>query len=264
MPAETPPRGPTAARTGVAGALFISDVHLLPEGGAGAEALSERFRDFLDEAAARALRGEIGTLYVLGDLFDRWYESGGRVPRGFERDCAAVRSAVERGLRIVVLPGNRDFLLGPVFTRATGATVAPEDVALRLGRLHVELAHGDALALGDHRYRLWKRLSRGLTFRRVVGGLPARLAERVAGLLRAGSEREKRVKPRESMRFSERALRSRVARGADVILAGHVHEPCARSIDAGAREGRLIALGSWESGRGAHAEWDGEGLRLVR
>lgn len=244
-------------------ALFISDVHLLPEGESGAAELSARFGRFLDEAAARAEQRELRTLYVLGDLFNYWFESGGKAPRGFERDCAALSQAVRKGLAIVALPGNRDFLLGAAFERLTGAEVAGEAMALSLGGMRVELTHGDALTLADHRYQMWKRFSRGTGFRRLVGGVPSWAAEGIAGLLRSGSELEKRAKPRASMRLSEQAVASRVARGADVILAGHVHEPGERIVEAAGRKGKLVTLGSWESARGAHAEWDGEHLRLV-
>ena len=245
-------------------ALFISDVHLLPEGERGADALSARFGRFLEEAAARAGQGNLDALYVLGDLFNHWFESGGKAPRGFERDCAALREAARRGLKIVALPGNRDFLLGAAFERLTGAEVAPDGLVLTLGRMRVELTHGDALALADRRYQLWRKLARGPGFRRLARGVPSWAAERIAGLLRSGSELEKRAKPLASMRLSEEALRTRVLRGADVILTGHVHEPGERVVESAGREGRLVTLGSWESARGAHAEWDGERVRLVK
>ncbi len=255
-----------AGGSGGESVYFISDVHLAPEGGPDAGGRGEifgAFRAFLTGAAERA---EVGpcTLYVLGDLFDYWFEPMGRVPRGFERACAAIRRATGRGLRVVALPGNRDFLLGGGFARKTGAEVAREEVVLTLGGKRALLTHGDSLAMADRRYQHWKRLSRGGAFRRLVQGLPACVAERLAASLRAGSEIEKRVKPLAAMRYSDRALGSRVARGADVIIAGHVHEAGERTVEAGGRSARVITLGAWGEGPGAHAEWDGESLRLVR
>ena len=244
-------------------ALFISDVHLLPEGAPGAEALSARFAGFLDDAAARAERGKLDALYVLGDFFNYWYEPGGKVPRGFERDCRELSRAAGRGLRIVALPGNRDFLLGAGFKRLTGAEVAPDGLVLSLGGMRVEILHGDALALADRRYQFWKKFARGSGFRRFAGGIPSWAAEGVARLLRTGSELEKRTKSRASMRLCDEAIRRRVGAGADVVMVGHAHEPGERIVESATRRGRVITLGSWESGRGAHAEWDGERLRLV-
>jgi UDP-2,3-diacylglucosamine hydrolase len=236
---------------------FISDVHF-PSGGA------REFLDFLRETAECASRGECGTLYVLGDLFGFWYEAGGRPPPGFDEILAGMRDAVSRGLRIVVLRGNRDFLLGPAFTRSTGAELAPDELEITLGGTRVHLTHGDVLATGDHRYQLWRRLSRGLTFKRIANGLPRWLADRVARAFRLGSEFEKGVKKRTSMYYSAAALGTRIAAGADVVIAGHVHEPEEREIEAGDRTGRLVVLGPWDEGRGVYAEWSGGSLRLVR
>jgi len=245
------------------GAVFISDVHLPPEGEGGPGARTRAFVSFLADAAAKAERGP-RTLYILGDLFDYWFEPAGRIPRGYLGACAAIRDATDRGLRVVALPGNRDFLLGPGFARETGATVAPDETFIDLGGKRTLLTHGDLLAGGDRRYQHWRRFSRGRTFRRLARGLPSCLAERLAASLRAGSELEKRAKPRASMRYSERALASRVARGADIIIAGHVHEAGERTVEVGGRRGRVVALGAWGDSRGPHAEWDGTSLRLVR
>jgi UDP-2,3-diacylglucosamine hydrolase len=215
--------------------------------------------DFLADAA-----GECETLYVLGDLFGFWYEAGGRPPRGFDEILGAMREATSSGLRIVVLHGNRDFLMGPAFRRATGAELAPDGIEITLGEKRAFLTHGDLLVRGDHRYQVWRRFSRGGTFRRTANGLPPVVAERVALSLRLGSEFEKGVKPRTVMAFSEGALGARVALGADVVIAGHVHEAAELVIESGTRTGRLFVLGPWEERRGAYAEWTGAELRLVR
>lgn len=247
--------------------LFVSDVHLRPEGAPLAAELSARFAGFLDEAASSAERGDVSALYVLGDLFDYWFEPRGRIPTGFRGDCDRIRRATSRGLAVTVLPGNRDFLLGPAFERATGAAVAPEELELRLvsaGRAtRVLLAHGDSLVSRDRRYQVWRRFSRSAGFRRVASSLPEAACTLLARLARRGSEFEKGMKPRDSMAYSETALRALVARGFDSVVAAHVHEALEREIAWGGRRCRLIALGSWERGGGEFAEWDGLRLRLV-
>lgn len=244
-------------------AIFISDVHLPPEGGGEPGPRTRAFESFMADAAARA-RESACTLYILGDLFSYWFESAGRVPRGFRGACAAVRRATEGGLGVVVLPGNRDFLLGPGFARETGAVIARDEVLVDLGGLRALLTHGDTLAVGDRRYQLWRRLARGGTFRRMARGLPGWVAEHAAASLRAGSELEKRAKPRASMRYSSRALAARARGGAHVIIAGHVHEPDDRELEVDGRTVRVITLGAWADPPGARAEWDGRSLKLVR
>jgi UDP-2,3-diacylglucosamine hydrolase len=243
--------------------VFVSDVHLLPSGADGADERLRRFEEFLSGTASarRAPRPE--AIYVLGDLFDYWFESRGRIPPGFREACRAIRGAVDRGLRIVLLPGNRDFLQGPALREEAGVELAPHRVTLRLGAETVELSHGDELAVADRGHIHWRRFARRLTFRRVARTVPPRAAERVVAALRRTSEREKRRKPRSVMAFSEGAIGLRVARGADVVIAGHIHEPGERRVRAGGREGRLIVLGDWRLARGAYAEWEGCRVRLV-
>jgi UDP-2,3-diacylglucosamine hydrolase len=244
--------------------VFVSDVHLQPERARGGRERTRLFLEFLSEAASRVESGRLEVLYILGDLFDAWYEAGGVPPSGYAPVLGAIRDAVRRGLRVVALRGNRDFLLGPAFVGETGAELAGEELAIMLGGRRALLCHGDGLATRDRRYKMWKRFSRGLLFRRLAAALPRWAVSRVAAALRRGSELEKRSKPPYVMEHSDDAVRARVAAGFDIIIAGHVHRPADRAVRARAREGRLVVLGEWGSARGACAEWDGRELRLVR
>ena len=240
--------------------LFVSDVHLRREGAPGAAARADRFFGFLAGAAAAGATD----VYVLGDLFDYWLEPRGIVPAPLVAACERLRALVARGLRIVALPGNRDFLMGRAFARATGAELAPDEIVLTLGAQRVCLLHGDALMLGMTRYRTWRRLSRGATFRRYARGLPPALVEATARLMRRYSERTKRRAPSAGVLLEDAPIVRRIRSGIDCIVAGHTHRPEERAVRWGDREGRLLVLGAWDSGRGAHAEWDGARLALVR
>ena len=65
--------------------LFVSDVHLRPDDTPGAEERAARFFEFAREAASRPGTKRVETMYVLGDLFDYWYEPGRRAPAAFAR-----------------------------------------------------------------------------------------------------------------------------------------------------------------------------------
>jgi UDP-2,3-diacylglucosamine hydrolase len=240
-------------------------VHLLPSGREGSEARSAPWREFLSRAARLAEAGEVSGLYILGDLFDYWLEPGGRVLAGYMEDCACLRRAVERGLGVVVLPGNRDFLLGGAFERETGALVGPESIALRAGDASVLLAHGDGLnASWDRRFAFWRRITREGAFRRLARGLPAWMSVVVARALRGWSVRSGRERAVAPASVQERAAAEGVAKGYDVVVLGHFHDPGERVVRAGGREGRLVVLGTWDASPGAHAEIAGATVTLVR
>jgi len=244
--------------------LFVSDTHLRPDGVPGADEHAERFFSFVRDAASQKGAKRIETMYVLGDLFDYWYEPGGRAPAVFASRCESIGRLVADGLRVVVLPGNRDFLLGRGFVAATGAELAAPELTIELGDHHVRLLHGDALMPDCHRYRMWVRLSRGGGFRRFCAGLPETVAQSIARLIRGVSASEKRRSAPRAVCFSRNELESRYARGADTIVAGHFHECVDILAEAPSTSGRLVILSSWDDSRGAHAVWDGDGLRVVR
>ena len=105
-------------------ALFISDLHLSEERAAA----NERFTDFL-EGKARAA----GALYILGDFFEYWIGDD-----DLDEPFNAVISGLLRGLThggvpVFVMHGNRDFLLGEAFCRATGAELLPDPSVVPIG-----------------------------------------------------------------------------------------------------------------------------------
>ena len=108
----------------MAAALFISDLHLSGE----RPAINERFFAFLQEQASRA-----ASLYVLGDLFEYWIgdeeldaEDGD--PLG--REVAAAFAALARkGIAVMLMHGNRDFLIGKRFCEASGARLLQDSNA---------------------------------------------------------------------------------------------------------------------------------------
>jgi UDP-2,3-diacylglucosamine hydrolase len=240
--------------------VFVSDVHLRATGSPGTDDIADRFFAFLEEQCAAAT----ATVYVLGDLFDYWFESRGRIPPSLAAHCDALRRVTEAGTRLCCLSGNRDFLLGTAFVERTGARVLGTECEVDLGGVRVRLLHGDLLMPGIKRYRQWHRLSRGLTFRRLARWLPPSVCELAARAIRKGSEREKRVVHQRARTVSSRQLESRYAAGADVVIAGHFHEARDEVVRAGAAAGRLIVLGCWDAGRGAYAVWDGSTLTLER
>lgn len=139
---------------------FVSDIHL----GAGDEARARRteesFVSWLDAAAADAR-----TIYILGDLFDFWFEYRHVVPRGFVRTLAKLAELTSRGIRIVFLTGNHDMWVRDYLARECGIEVRVRPVVEELCGRRVMLAHGDNMNIG-RRYGL--RLMNGMFRSRVL------------------------------------------------------------------------------------------------
>lgn len=216
--------------------MFISDLHLPPSNLDGSASMLSALSKFINDDV---LGKNVSRLVILGDLFEYWFETYGQIPAEFKAACDILKAATQQGLCIFVIRGNRDFLLGPAFLRATGARLLPDTVTLRHGGRKVMLTHGDLLVRGDRRYLAWRWFSRSELFRGLISLLPSFVARRIAGGLRKTSEMEKNIKSARSMRFAESTLERIAKMGYDILIAGHTHIPEKRDVGAM----RLITLG---------------------
>src|SRR5678810_1003227 len=102
--------------------LFISDLHLEEE----RPHITELFLQFLENNAKRA-----AALYILGDFFEVWIGDDNATPFN-QSIIRALRKATDRGLPIYCMHGNRDFLLGKNFLRASGCQLLPDEYVINI------------------------------------------------------------------------------------------------------------------------------------
>ena len=195
-------------------AVMISDLHVRADGGAVLEALY---------AAVEHARQHADALFVLGDLFDS-YVSRAQVRVGIWRDvadCFAI--AAVRGLRVVVLVGNRDFLLGDEFARASAAELVHGGYRAAVGGVDTLLLHGDEICQNDLPYQRAKRWLRHPLTRGVARSLPLPVARWAAE--RARKKSKSVVFRGDQQRFlpSERAMAKVVTSGVSRVVFGHIH-----------------------------------------
>lgn len=195
-------------------AVLISDLHVGP----GDEAVLEGL-----DAAVRYAQGHADALIVLGDLFDS-YVSRAQVRVGVWRDVAArFRAAAQAGLRVVLMVGNRDFLLGREFEQQSAVELVHGGYRARLGGADTLLLHGDELCQNDVPYQRAKRWLRHPVTRSLARRLPLALAQRAAARARARSRAV--VQRGDPARFlpSARAVGAAVAGGVERLVFGHIH-----------------------------------------
>ena len=168
---------------------------------------------------------------------------------------ARLRALRARGWGVEVVRGNRELAAGRAFAVAAGARLH-DRLDLRLGAVRVRIVHGDRL-VHDPRYRAWAAWVRSFPFawfRRLV---PTRLQEAFAAWMRRNSSGNQ-PRPGRQLFIDPRRVRG-AARGADVLLAGHVHESWRRRVGGV----DLILVGHWPPGRGHWVEGWADG-RLER
>src|SRR5437868_462328 len=102
--------------TGIIKRYFIADAHL--DGSDSPRALS--FRKFLNRISTEAAQQTV-ELYILGDLFEFWYEYRRALFEIYRNDLEALESAARAGIKIFMLFGNRDFAYGKYVVKRFGA-----------------------------------------------------------------------------------------------------------------------------------------------
>ena len=197
-------------------------------------------------------------LVILGDLFEYWLEGDEAVAR-YQGVLDRLRALGAAGWRVTIVRGNREAVAGRRLEAATRATLVWPACDVVLGRRRIRIVHGDRLChdpgyralaawLAGFPHRWWQRLH------------PAPVQEAVARWMRRNS---KGSRPRPAGRrgpFLDPRRVVAAARGADVLIAGHIHEAWTRRI----RGVETWLVGDWPPGHGHWIEGFADGSLTAR
>lgn len=225
--------------------IFFSDTHLNPS----QLSKTRRLIGFMKSRPADSV------FYILGDFFDLWIGPKHIELEDYRDLLLELRKLNSSGARINLIPGNRDFTVGPEITAAAGVKVLSETFALRLGDHKVLLTHGDIFCTEDRSYQSYRRLIRARFIKSFCQSLPLKLGMRLGRRVRGYSSEVVPQKPPASRNIIDAILKRHFKKGYDVIICGHVHKPQIRQIMP---DRTLFTLGDWEEG-GSYVEYrDGE------
>lgn len=234
--------------------LLLSDLHLPPQ----ASSLRDSFIAFLDGPARSA-----DVVYILGDLFEYWVgdDIGLQV---YAREISRLAALTASGVTVRVQHGNRDFLLGRAFERASGAHLLADPATVDIDGQRWLLTHGDAFCTDDIAYQRWRRFSRNRLAQAIFVRLPLAWRQRVAGGLRGTSHDAKAGKSAAIMDVNDSA----VARGLQqaqtlYVIHGHTHRPAEHVVASGGLGGARIVLADWREDRREYLQIDGGVRRRI-
>jgi len=217
--------------------LLISDLHL-------EEKRPDITRAFLHFLATRARQAE--ALYILGDFFEVWIGDDAMTP--FQQSIAdALRALSERGTRIYLMHGNRDFMLGKGFCRAAGCTLLGDPSVVELGGERVLLMHGDSLCTRDEGYMRLRRLLRNPLSLFILRHLPLSTRRKLARKLRNESRAQTRMKASDIIDVTPELIpRVLAEHGVRTLIHGHTHRPATHELEVDGRPAQRIVLGDWD------------------
>jgi UDP-2,3-diacylglucosamine hydrolase len=232
--------------------LFISDLHLDPDEPGGID----WFADFI---ARRARDAE--TLYILGDLFEAWIGDDDDDP-GKQPVVDALAALTAAGTACLFMHGNRDFLIGERFARATGCRLLPEYETANLYGERVLLTHGDLLCTDDTAYMQLRRTVRDPAWQRDFLAKPLEERRAAAREMRRMSQSAVAGKEEAIMDVNRRSVEQTMRDfGVRLLLHGHTHRPAVHHFDLDGAPAARIVLGAWHEA-GTVVRWDEHGYAL--
>lgn len=146
---------------------FASDIHLGSGDKQTQRATEQRFVKWLDSIEPTA-----EVLFLVGDIFDFWFEYQRVVPKGFVRTLGKLAQLSDHGVRIVMLTGNHDMWVGKYLTEECGVELytTPQQFTLRGKQFFI--SHGDNTNIkGEPMLRLMNRFFRSKSLRAVASWL---------------------------------------------------------------------------------------------
>ena len=222
--------------------VLISDLHLSPE----EPALVQAFLALLDDCLALP---ELKCLFILGDWFEIWIGDDAYLSLSKdERQTHWLTPLIIKlkrlrvaGCEILVMHGNRDFLLGQPFCNLFGGELIYEPYTLTVGQQNYRLEHGDALCIDDKKYQFFRKIMRNrLTQWYLLNkSLEKRLA--IADNMRQKSQQNNANKAAYIMDVNESAVIQAV-KDSDALLHGHTHRPDIHPIS---NDKIRYVLGDW-------------------
>ncbi|PIE84549.1 MAG: UDP-2,3-diacylglucosamine hydrolase [Bacteroidia bacterium] len=251
-------RGMSSPERGGRRVLFASDFHLGLPAGSSPRERERLIVDWLRHEGAGA-----DAVYLLGDIFDFWYEYRYVVPKGFTRFFGAVAALVDAGVEVHFFTGNHDVWMFSYLGEELGVRVHRSGERLRLNGVDLYLCHGDGLGPSGRGYKLLRRIFHCRVLQRMFSWIHPGFSMWLGQSWSRASRKSKALEhpfrgDDEPVCHFARALRATA--GVDYFIMGHLHVPVLHRMEGG---GAVLVLGNW-IGDSTYAMLEGQRLSLRR
>lgn len=165
-------------------------------------------------------------LYILGDLFDFWFEYKHAIPKQHLKAVFKLAALVEHGVEIHYITGNHDFWLGDFLEKEVGIRIHRDKIEVIENGLKLFLIHGDGLSPADWKYRVFVRATlRNRVAIALYRLLPPDWAIPFAKKMSSSSRNHTSGRESNFIKDYEEYAKNKLAEGYDAVLIGHVHQP---------------------------------------
>ena len=221
---------------------FLSDFHL---GAPNAEESLEREKKIVSFLAD--IKNDAWVIFIVGDIFDFWYEYKTVVPKGYVRLLGKLAELSDAGIQIHFFVGNHDMWMTDYFQKELSIRVYFEPTDFEINGKKFYIGHGDGLGPGDRGYKFLKKIFRNPVCRWLFGILPPLLG---VGLANFSSRRSRAVTGINDgaflgeenewlIQYCREILKQK---NYDYLVFGHRHLPIDFSLS---ENSRYVNLGDW-------------------
>lgn len=216
--------------------LFISDLHLNED---HPQAI-EIFHQFLKTHAKQAQ-----SLYILGDFFETWIGDDNLTSLN-QRIIKALRETTDNGLPIYIMHGNRDFLIGKQFLRATGCYKLPDEHVVNIYGTPTLLMHGDTLCTLDIKYLKARKKYHNWFVQKLFLLKSLKKRQNIAANLRQTSKKHISTLSENIMDVTQSEVESRMQKhGVLHLIHGHTHRQDVHQFELNSQAATRTVLGAW-------------------
>lgn len=209
------------------------------------------------------VRHDAAEIFLVGDVFDFWYEYRHVAPKGYLRFLGKIAEITDAGIPVHWMVGNHDMWMFGYLKDELGVQVHMHPVQRMIGGKKWVIGHGDGLGPGDHSYKFIKKIFRNRFFQWVFSRFHPNFA---FGLANYFSRRSRKANYEYDARFLGEDKEWLIIYCKEVLqqehidyfIFGHRHLVLDIPLPGGSR---YINLGDWMS-TCHYAVWDGESLQL--
>lgn len=237
---------------------FASDFHLGAPNNEVSSLREKKIITWLD-----SIKADAQAIFLVGDLFDFWYEYKKAIPKGFVRFQGKIAELTDSGIQIYFFIGNHDMWMFDYFEKELGVTIFRDELDLKINDTLIRIGHGDGLGPNDKFYKFIKVFFRSKICIKLFGFIHPNLGIGLADFWSKSSRKKGDKHPEVYLGEDEWILQhckeQEVLRHHDLYIYGHRH----LVIDQQFTEtSRYVNLGHWFE-NGQYAYFDGKDLEIV-
>ncbi len=237
---------------------FASDLHL------GLPTNHDMFhREKVFVSWLNMAREDASEIYLLGDIFDFWYEYRRVVPKGFTRFLGKVAEIVDSGIPVHFFTGNHDVWMFDYFPNELGVSLHRKPIEREYNGKKFLIGHGDGLGPGDVGYKLLKWVFTNRVLQFLFSRLHPNFSLWLGNRWSVNSRYSKAISHKfrgEDEQITKFARLMIKEKPYSYQIFGHWHSPVIYPL---VNDSKLVLLGDWIVNN-TYGVWDGEEFSLFR